>query len=118
MLLARVAYPRLDPAPLAGGSSTRWATTARQHLELGLGGRPPRRTRLRIVSEFFFGQLGFAGNHEHYDDPRNSFLNDVIARRTGIPITLAVVFIDVARRAGLAVEGVNFPGHFLMRCLA
>ena len=90
--------------------------TARQHLELGVGGRPPRRMRLRIVSEFFFGQLGFAGNREHYEDPRNSFLNDVIERRTGIPITLAVVFIEVARRAGLAVEGVNFPGHFLMRC--
>ena len=116
LLLARVGYPRLDP--------DRWLATldalgetARQHVELGVGGRPSRRMRLRIVSDFFFGQLGFAGNRENYEDPRNSFLNDVIDRRTGIPITLAVVFIEVARRAGLAVEGVNFPGHFLMRCL-
>ena len=73
--------------------------------------------RLRIVTEFVYGQLGFVGNHEQYDDPRNSLLNDVLSRRTGIPITLALVFIDVARSAGLAVEGVNFPGHFLVRCL-
>lgn len=117
LLAARVAYPTLDPE--------RWLATldalgekARQHVELGVGGRPSRRMRLRIVSEFFFGQLGFAGNREHYEDPRNSFLNDVIERRTGIPITLAVVFIEVARRAGLVMEGVNFPGHFLMRCPA
>jgi regulator of sirC expression with transglutaminase-like and TPR domain len=115
LVLAQVAYPRLEPE--------RWiaaldelGTTARRHLEVGVGGHPPRRTRLRVISEFFFGQLGFTGNREHYDDPRNSFLNDVIARRTGIPISLAVVFIEVARRAGLVVEGVNFPGHFLMRC--
>jgi regulator of sirC expression with transglutaminase-like and TPR domain len=91
--------------------------TARDHVEIGLGGSPPRRTRLRIVTEFVYGQLGFIGNLDQYDDPRNSLLNDVIARRTGIPITLAVVFIEVARHAGLAVEGVNFPGHFLVRCL-
>jgi regulator of sirC expression with transglutaminase-like and TPR domain len=115
LTFARVAYPRLD--------TDRWAAaldelgdTARRHLEVGIGGDPPRGTRLRVVSEYFFGQLGFAGNHEHYEDPRNSLLNDVIARRTGIPITLAVVFIEVARRAGVRVEGVNFPGHFLMRC--
>lgn len=115
LTLARIAYPHLDV--------DRWLSAldahgeaARTHLELGVGGHPPRRARLRIVSEFFFGQLGFVGNREQYEDPRNSFLNDVIARRTGIPISLAVVFIEVARRAGLAVEGVNFPGHFLMRC--
>ena len=115
LLAARVAYPTLDPDRwLAALDSL--GETARQHIELGVGGRPSRRMRLRIVSEFFFGQLGFAGNREHYEDPRNSFLNDVIERRTGIPITLAVVFIEVARRAGLVMEGVNFPGHFLMRC--
>src|SRR5262249_31592777 len=113
LTLAQVAYPRLEPAHWVDQLDT-LGTPARQHLELGLGGRPPRRTRLRVISEFFFGQLGFTGNREHYEDPRNSFLNDVIARRTGIPITLAVVFIEVAHRAGLVVEGVNFPGHFLM----
>ena len=117
LTLAQVAYPRLEPAQWIGELDVMGAR-ARQHLEIGLGGHPPRRTRLRVVSEFFFGQLGFTGNREHYEDPRNSFLNDVIARRTGIPISLAVVFMEVARRAGLTVEGVNFPGHFLMRCPA
>ena len=116
LLMARVAYPELDPSPFLR-QLQQMGATARDHLEIGLGGSPPRRTRLRIVTEFVFGQLGFVGNHEQYDDPRNSLLNDVLSRRTGIPITLAVVFIDVARRAGLAVEGVNFPGHFLVRCL-
>jgi len=116
LLMARVAYPELDPSPFLR-QLQQMGATARDHLEIGLGGSPPRRTRLRIVTEFVYGQLGFVGNHEQYDDPRNSLLNDVLSRRTGIPITLALVFIDVARRAGLVVEGVNFPGHFLVRCL-
>jgi regulator of sirC expression with transglutaminase-like and TPR domain len=115
LAIARIAYPSLD--------ADRWVDrldelgeTARRHLEIGVGGRPPRATRLRIVAEYVFGQLGFAGDREHYDDPRNSYLNDVIARRSGIPITLAVVFIEIARRANVRLEGVNFPGHFLVRC--
>ena len=115
LLMARVAYPDLDPGPCLA-LLERMGATARDHLEIGLGGEPPRRTRLRVVTEFVYGQLGFTGNAEHYEDPRNSLLNDVITRRTGIPITLALVFIAVGRRAGLDVEGVNFPGHFLVRC--
>lgn len=116
LLMARVAYPELDPTPFLR-QLEHMGATARDHLEIGLGGSPPRRMRLRIVTEFVYGQLGFVGNQEQYDDPRNSLLNDVLSRRMGIPITLALVFIDVARSAGLAVEGVNFPGHFLVRCL-
>jgi regulator of sirC expression with transglutaminase-like and TPR domain len=115
LVAARIAYPRLDPSAWLAELDV-YGEAARQHLELGIGGNPPTRTRLRVVSEFFFGQLGFVGNREHYEDPRNSFLNDVIARRTGIPITLAIVFMEIAGRAGLTVDGVNFPGHFLMRC--
>jgi regulator of sirC expression with transglutaminase-like and TPR domain len=116
LLIARVAYPSLDPAPYLDDLEHMGAT-ALAHVEIGLGGSPPRRTRLRIVTEFLYGQLGFVGNQEHYDDPRNSLLNDVLSRRTGIPITLALVLLEVARAAGLHVEGVNFPGHFLVRCL-
>jgi len=115
LVAARVAYPKLDPTAWLAELDV-YGDAARQHLELGVGGNPPTRTRLRVVSEFFFGQLGFVGNRERYEDPRNSFLNDVIARRTGIPITLAIVFMEVAARAGLTIDGVNFPGHFLMRC--
>jgi regulator of sirC expression with transglutaminase-like and TPR domain len=115
LVAARVAYPKLDPTAWLAELDV-YGDAARQHLELGVGGNPPTRTRLRVVSEFFFGQLGFVGNRERYEDPRNSFLNDVIARRTGIPITLAIVFMEIAGRAGLTIDGVNFPGHFLMRC--
>jgi regulator of sirC expression with transglutaminase-like and TPR domain len=115
LVAARIAYPTLDPSAWLAELDV-YGDAARQHLELGVGGNPPTRTRLRVISEFFFGQLGFVGNREQYEDPRNSFLNDVIARRTGIPITLAIVFMEIAGRAGLTVDGVNFPGHFLMRC--
>jgi regulator of sirC expression with transglutaminase-like and TPR domain len=60
-------------------------------------------------------EAGFRGNAEDYYDPRNSFLNDVLARRLGIPITLSVVYIDVAARAGVDVRGVGLPGHFVVR---
>jgi regulator of sirC expression with transglutaminase-like and TPR domain len=68
------------------------------------------------LNQFLFEDEQFAGNDAQYDDPRNSLLNEVLDRRTGIPITLALVYIEVARRAGIEVEGVNFPGHFLLRC--
>jgi regulator of sirC expression with transglutaminase-like and TPR domain len=62
-----------------------------------------------------FEELGFRGNREHYRDPRNSFLNAVIDRRTGIPITLAVVYMEVARRIGLFIQGVGLPLHFVAK---
>jgi regulator of sirC expression with transglutaminase-like and TPR domain len=69
---------------------------------------------LEGVDDALFREAGFHGNDAAYYDPRNSFLNDVLARRTGIPITLSVVYIEVARRAGVRVEGIGFPGHFLV----
>ena len=61
-----------------------------------------------------FGHEGFAGNLDHYDDPENSFLDSVITRRVGIPISLSVLMIVVGRRLGVPVEGVGMPGHFLV----
>jgi regulator of sirC expression with transglutaminase-like and TPR domain len=66
-------------------------------------------------NRFLFDQKRFAGNQLDYYDPRNSFLNEVIDRRLGIPITLSVIYIEVGRRAGLDVEGVGLPGHFVVR---
>jgi regulator of sirC expression with transglutaminase-like and TPR domain len=60
-------------------------------------------------------EQGFHGNVEAYNDPRNSFLNDVLDRRCGIPISLSILYIEVARRAGISAEGIGFPGHFLLR---
>src|ERR1700730_7235394 len=67
------------------------------------------------VAGLLFEELGFAGNTEDYTDPRNSFLNQVLDRRLGIPISLAVLMIEVGRRAGVAFEGIGMPGDFLVR---
>ncbi len=68
-----------------------------------------------LLGTYVYDELGFAGDEETYDDPRNSYLPMVIARRRGIPITLAVLLAALGRRAGMDVEGVGFPGHFLVR---
>ena len=74
--------------------------------------------RVSALNDYVFKEQRFVGNDARYEDPRNSFLNEVLDRRTGIPVTLALVYIEVARRAGVTVEGVNMPGHFLVRCPA
>jgi regulator of sirC expression with transglutaminase-like and TPR domain len=72
--------------------------------------------RIAALNQYLFGDLGFAPNAEDYYDPRNSFLHDVLERRVGIPITLCILYMEVGRRAGLALQGVSFPGHFLVKC--
>lgn len=74
-----------------------------------------RHTPVEALNHFFFEGLGFRGNTSSYYDPRNSLLNCVLERRTGIPITLSVVYMDIGRRAGINVEGVGLPGHFIVR---
>src|SRR5574341_1491294 len=71
--------------------------------------------RIMRLGHLLFDELGFRGNVEDYFDARNSFLNNVIDRRTGIPITLSVVYIEVARRVGLNLFGVGMPGHFIVK---
>ena len=86
-----------------------------QAVELRIGDdRNPYRT-IAALNTVLFKELGFEGNRDEYYDPKNSFLNDVIARKRGIPITLAVIYIEVARRVGLSLDGVGFPGHFLVK---
>jgi regulator of sirC expression with transglutaminase-like and TPR domain len=70
---------------------------------------------LHRLREFLFEEEGFSGNVEDYYDPRNSCLNDVLERRLGIPITLALVMMEVGRRLGLHISGVGLPGHFVVR---
>ena len=71
--------------------------------------------RIVALNEFLYGELGYRGNTREYYDPRNSYLNDVLDRRTGIPITLSVLYMELGRRVGLTVDGISFPGHFLVR---
>lgn len=70
---------------------------------------------IAALNYVLFKQHGFRGNSDDYYDPKNSFLNEVLERKAGIPITLSVLYIEVAQRVGLAVEGVGFPGHFLVK---
>ena len=71
--------------------------------------------RLRWLNRFFFQDLGFAGNVNNYYDPQNSYLHVVLSTRRGIPITLAVLYIELATQIGLTARGVSFPGHFLIK---
>src|SRR5262245_17356682 len=112
LVIARVEYPSLDPEPYLARLDRMGEQAASRLTEVG--GAPTGET-IRAFNEYLYDELGFTGNRDHYDDPRNNFLNEVIDRRTGIPISLAVSYLEVARRAGLRVDGVNFPGHFLLR---
>jgi regulator of sirC expression with transglutaminase-like and TPR domain len=71
--------------------------------------------KLRLLNHFFYRELGFAGNVNDYYDPDNSYLHRVISTRRGIPISLAVLYMEIAQQIGLSVKGVSFPGHFLMK---
>jgi regulator of sirC expression with transglutaminase-like and TPR domain len=116
LAFARVEYPALE----ASGYLARlddMGDALRERLEsLNREGRMTPLTRVASVNDYLYGTLGLAGNRLAYHDPRNSCLNDVIDRGLGIPISLGVMYIEVTRRAGFRVEGVNFPGHFLLTC--
>jgi len=112
LAISRVEYPSLENGPylalldrMGDEAASRVGSVTPSGFE----------SALRAFNEYFYDELGFRGNRHRYDDPRNSFLNEVLNRRTGIPISLAVVYLEVARRAGLKISGVNFPGHFLLR---
>jgi regulator of sirC expression with transglutaminase-like and TPR domain len=116
LAIARLEYPRLDPEPYLDQLDA-LGRAARRHIDREINEIPASGSlnRVRAFNGFLFESHGFVGNRERYDDPGNSCLNEVLDRRTGIPITLSLVYMEVGRRAGLAVEGVNFPGHFLVR---
>ena len=110
--IARIGHPDLDPTP-----ALRTLDTLADGLRPRLAGCPHPAEATRALGRYLFEECGFHGNRDDYYDPRNSFLNDVLERRTGIPISLSVVAIEVGRRLGIALEGVGFPGHFLIRAV-
>jgi regulator of sirC expression with transglutaminase-like and TPR domain len=110
LMIARDAYPALEVAHYLG-EIERFGLQLRAQRAASGGAEE----KLIALNDFVFGELGFAGNVDAYYDPRNSYLNEVIDRRTGIPISLSVLYIEVGRRIGLPLEGVSFPGHFLVR---
>jgi len=108
LLVAEFEYPELNVAYYLSRIDE-FAEAARRRIGAGPHGQ------LRALNETLFGGLGFRGNFDDYYDPKNSFLNEVIDRRVGIPITLSVLYIGVGRRIGMELEGLSFPGHFLVR---
>jgi regulator of sirC expression with transglutaminase-like and TPR domain len=119
LVIARIEYPQLVAAPYLAQLAAMGEIAGRRverHAEAT--GDQSARGRARAIGAYLFEEEQFGGNREAAADPRNSCLNQVLERRTGLPISLAVVYVEVARRAGLAAEGVSFPGHFLVRCPA
>jgi regulator of sirC expression with transglutaminase-like and TPR domain len=117
LVIARIEYPRLDVDAYLGrldalGEFARRAIQS--HIDTTDDASPL--SCIRGVNAYLFEELRFHGNRDKYEDPRNSCLNEVLDRRTGIPITISLVYLEVARRAGIEMDGVNFPGHFLVRC--
>ena len=110
LMIAEDAYPGLDVEGYVT-EVARLALRLRTRLSRDAGAEE----KVVELNQFLFEELGFSGNADHYYDPRNSYLNEVIDRRTGIPITLSVLYIELGRKIGLPLEGVSFPGHFLVR---
>lgn len=110
LLLARTEYPALDVSAQLARLD---ALAARANCNPG---QPPH-ANIACLNHLLFEEENFAGNETEYDDPRNSYLNDVLDRKLGIPITLSLIYQEVARRCGLPVVGVGFPGHFLTKYL-
>jgi regulator of sirC expression with transglutaminase-like and TPR domain len=116
LLIGDAAYPGID-IPRYLRLLDQLGEEARRALD-----RPPRgpeaapgSASIEKLLRWFYGELGFHGNEGDYYDPKNSYLHEVLDRRTGIPITLAVVFLEVCWRVGVDAQGVSFPGHFLVR---
>ena len=110
LTIAAEEYPRLD-IPLYLDKLDRIGDMARERAR----GAIDSLDQISALNAVLFEELGFRGNRDKYYDPRNSFLNEVIDRRTGIPITLTIVYIEVAKRIGLFIEGVGMPNHFIAR---
>jgi len=110
LLIARDEYPQLD-ADLYDTLLQSHAETLRGEIE-AIDSWP---LKMAAINKHLFDELGYSGNSDAYYDPRNSYLNEVFERRVGNPISLAMVQIEVARRLGVPLDGVSFPGHFLVR---
>ncbi len=111
LMLARTVEPRLDPAECC-----RELTAIADRCRELIVEPSSMREKCRVLNRVLFHEWGFHGNVEHYTDPRNSFINQVLKRRTGIPISLSVVYLLVAERLGVDLEPVGLPGHFIVGC--
>lgn len=113
LAIARPEYPQLDTGVYLGRLDS-LAAEVDKHLT---GDESDLHRSIAALNYVLFQKHGYRGNRDEYFDAKNSFLNEVIDRRTGIPITLSVLYMEVAQRVGLSLLGVGFPGHFLVKYL-
>lgn len=111
LLIASEEYPDLDIAAYLARLDE-MAATLKRRLRADISPADA----IVALNRFLFDEHGFTGNAADYYDPRHSFLNEVLDRKRGIPLTLALVYIEISRRIGLQVQGVSFPAHFLVKC--
>lgn len=109
------AYPQLDEVGCLAEIERLGARAATRMAHVPEA-RQPLRAHLQAISELLYFDEGFHGNRDTYYDPRNSYLNDILERRCGIPISLGIVYLSVAAHAGLTMRGVCTPGHFVLAC--
>ncbi|WP_294771385.1 tetratricopeptide repeat protein [uncultured Rhodoferax sp.] len=110
--LAQDEYPETDVQTVLGEVDQLLARVKRR-----LAADAPAIQRLRVLNRFFYDDLGFGGNHNNYYDPDNSFPSVLLRTRRGIPISLAVVWMELAQGLGLEAYGISFPGHFLVKVM-
>lgn len=110
LLIAKEEYPELEVARYLARLDD-----LAEALRDGVGGDGDPQRLIARLGEYLFREQGFRGNTADYYDPRNSFLNQVLDRRLGIPITLSTVYMEVGRRLGVRLHGVGMPGHFLVK---
>ena len=108
--LAQDDYPDLDVQQVLGSVDQLLARLKRR-----FAADAPPLQKLRALNQFFYRDLNFAGNLNHYYDPENSYVNAILQTRRAIPITLAVVWLELAQGVGLAARGIGFPGHFMVK---
>jgi regulator of sirC expression with transglutaminase-like and TPR domain len=111
--LAQDEYPQLDPQGVLAQ-----VDALAERLKRRIPADAAVLQKLRLLNRYFFQDLGFAGNVNDYYDPRNSYLHEVLGTRRGIPITLALLYTELATQIGLGARGVSFPGHFLVKLRA
>ncbi|OGA33124.1 MAG: hypothetical protein A3G80_13370 [Betaproteobacteria bacterium RIFCSPLOWO2_12_FULL_62_13b] len=110
LLIAQDAYPDLDVVHCLSRIDALAATVKRR-----LPSDAFAEQKVVVLNRYLFNDLGFSGNARDYYDPRNSYLNQVLERRIGVPITLSILYMEIGQRLGLRLQGVSFPGHFLVK---
>jgi regulator of sirC expression with transglutaminase-like and TPR domain len=110
LLIAKDEYPNLDVKKYL-----KRLDLMAQHLKEVIGNQTDPKTVIKLINKYLFEELGFEGNRQEHADPKNSFLNDVLDRKKGLPITLSLIYIELARRLKLPIYGVGLPLHFIVK---